>query len=1071
MRQTGQGQEEHPDWNNLDVLSRNRIPARSYCVQYPDFASCSRARERNRRYDSPYVLLLNGDWEFRYCATPADVPTMQALQHQRLDPVAVPSCWQTTGYDRPQYVNVRYPFPGDPPHVPHENPVGIYRKSVRMPLSLRGMRKRLHFQGVASAFHLYVNGRLVGYSEGSRLPAEFDITSLLHEGENELLLFVYKFCTGSWLEDQDCFRFHGIFRDVYIEAMPPQAVHDLRLTTRPLDDKYRRWELGVSADLISYQGDLALLRVRLLRDGKTQIDERERVRLEPASGQGFYSPIRSRGLTSFAYTVDAVEAWSAEAPALYDLFVSLLDPTGQELACVHMSVGFREIRCDGSVLLVNGQPAKLLGVNRHDTHPARGSAVTVADMVRDLLLMKRHNIQCVRTAHYPNDPIFLELCDLLGFYVIAETDLECHGARLLEGGFAALSDNPDWEAAYVERAERLVMRDRSHPSVIFWSLGNESGFGRNIERMADAVRALDTLRPIHYEGADHTERRGFDVISLMYPSVRRLEEELRQSKETRPYFLCEYAHAMGTGPGSLREYTDLIFRYPQLAGGCVWEWCDHALYQTLPDGRVRHAYGGDHGEYPHDGNFCVDGLVSPERVPHTGLLEVKQAYRPLVVQPIDPPGGKFRIVNRRAHTDTKDLRLEWVMLREGLPVARGEVTDFDLAPQAEQVVIIEYGVDLTQTRNEGVPEGPVAASARPFSAHLLADPPEYTVRFVCTTREDKNGIGAGHETGFDEFVIQPGRRALIYEDAGGPLDMTHNGHLSIVTGRRFWLVFNRFSGTFESWRVGDREYLYERRMIPPDGTGMQPQPAGPRVHLLRAFIDNDRRMAETWRQFGYDRLWQEVRKVREECDSTRAVFVVESVLCPLAASPLFDVETRYEINQQGTLAVTVRLHPRRLDLPRLPRFGIRLFLTGSFRNFSWFGLGPHEAYRDMKLSARTGVFQLPVDQLAVPRIKPQETGLRHDIRWLKMADERGWGLLVENGSVFAATAREQMTEDLLVTTHDLDVPTRDGVELLIDQAMDGIGSESCGHPPLPIYQLHSAPMQATFRLTPVRPDP
>lgn len=1060
-----------PDWNNPAVLSRGRIPARSYSVLFPDFASCAGVVEENRRYASPYVLLLNGAWDFRRFASASEVFPVQNLQRTRFDRIAVPSCWQTTGHDNPHYVNIRYPFPGDPPFVPNENPVGVYRRLVRIPVALRGLRKRIHFHGVSAAFHLYVNGRLIGYSEGSRLPAEFDITPMLNEGDNEILVLVYKYATGSWLEDQDCFRFNGIFRDVYIEAVPPVTVHDLRVRTVP-DADFRKWTLRLDADVVSYLGSGAILRARLIRDGTTWLDERIRTVLPPADATSFHSPIRFRGTVELERVMEDVAAWSAETPALYDLYISMLDATGREISCMHTHVGFRKAGFAGQVFQVNCRPVKLLGVNRHDSHPDRGCAVTPADMVRDVVLMKRHNINCVRTSHYPNDPVFLELCDIFGLYVIDEADLECHGAQDLECGFAGLSDNPDWEPAYVDRMVRMVMRDRLHPCIVFWSLGNESGYGRNHEAMATAARALDPDRPIHYEGAIHSGRRGFDMISRMYPDIAALEEELRRNDDPRPQFLCEYAHAMGTGPGSLKEYADLIFRYPQMAGGCVWEWCDHSLRQILPDGRERFTYGGDHGEYPHDGNFCVDGLVSPERIPHSGLLELKQAYRPVTVRAVDPVSGRFRIQNRMSFTGTDTLSLRWFLLREGVTVATGELEPTAVDPLSSQEIAINYGVDFSQ-------EIPTSASEEPlelpgeiptFRPRIEAARPEYSVRIESRLANSTLWAPAGHETGFDEFILQPGRRYLAHTGPGGKLDMTRNGHLTVVTGHRFWILFNRETGTIESWRVGDREILYDKPIAPPDGSGCQPQPAGPRVSLLRAFIDNDRFIREEWKKAGYDRMWQEVRQVRETCGGAEAVFTVESVLCPVAGSPLFDVETVYTVDPHGTLSVTVRINPRRSGLPRLPRFGIRLSLRSVFQEVSWYGLGPGEAYRDMRLGARTGIWRRRIDEMEEPRIFPQENGLRHEIRWLRMHDERGWGLLVENGSVFSAAARRQTVEDLLHTAHACDLPRREMVELCLDQAMEGIGSQSCGQPPLPEYRLPCGPMEATFRITPFRPE-
>ncbi|HEY5466967.1 MAG TPA: glycoside hydrolase family 2 TIM barrel-domain containing protein, partial [Clostridia bacterium] len=596
-----------------------------------------------------------------------------------------------------------------------------------------------------------------------------------------------------------------------------------------------------------------------------------------------------------------------------------------------------------------------------------------------------------------------------------------------------------------------------HACIIFWSLGNESGYGRNHEAMAAIAHELDPGRPIHYEGAFHSEKLGFDMVSRMYPDIAGLEEDLRRNDDPRPQFLCEYAHAMGTGPGSLKEYTELFYKYPQMIGGCVWEWCDHSVREHLPDGREKFTYGGDHGEYPHDGNFCIDGLVSPDREPHSGLLELKQAYRPIVVRAVDPDSGRFRFINRMAHTDTGRYVMRWILLREGLPVMDGEIPAFVVEPLSTREFNIEYGVDFDEGGKED---------------RGRFDPvvPEYAVRFECILREENIWAPAGHEMGFDEFILQPGTRDLRTFETAGKIDMVRNGHLTVVTGNRFWMIFNRASGTIESWRAGDREILHDKRLPPPPGTGVQPQPPGPRIHLLRAFIDNDRFIGQEWKAAGYDRLWQQVRCVVESCDGTQMVVSVDSVLCPISLPPLFDVQTVYVVDRQGTLTVTVRLWPRKPDLPRLPRFGIRLNLRSTFREAKWFGLGPHEAYRDMCMSVRTGVYHMPVADMGEPRIFPQENGVRHGIRWFQLIDDRGYGLLVESGRVFSAAARRQTVEDLMAATHACDVPQRDMIELCLDHEMEGIGSQSCGQPPLLQYRLFCKPMTATFRLTPTRPN-
>ncbi|HLL91287.1 MAG TPA: glycoside hydrolase family 2 TIM barrel-domain containing protein, partial [Tepidisphaeraceae bacterium] len=610
-----------PDWQNLSVLHRNREPARATLWTFADAASAL-AGDRER---SPLFKLLNGDWQFLYCNHPGEVPDDVASEAYsgKWDTIPVPSNWQMHGYGKPNYTNINYPYPIDPPFVPDNNPVGVYRRSFDLPQSwvAAGRRVFVTFAGVNAAFHLYVNGKPAGYSQGTHMPAEFDLTPFVKAGSNSVVAQVYQWCDGSYLEDQDMWRFSGIFRDVYLTSHADTRIEDVTVRTPFTGDDITTGTLDLKvvvknrgADATTYKSTATLLDPA----GK-------QVSASPLAGDANQQP-RSEQTLTLVTPVPAVQLWTAEAPNLYALIVTLTDEKGAVVETMKLNVGFRQLEVRDRALLVNGRKVKLKGVNRHDTHPTRGHAISPEDMRRDAVLMKRHNINTIRTSHYPPDPYVLDLADELGLYVVDEADNETHGFNNA-GDWGTLAKKPEWREAHLDRAVRMVERDKNHPSIIFWSLGNEAGYGPNHDAMAGWIRGRDPTRFTHYESC--FDGPATDVCSRMYTNVGELREQGARTDDPRPFFLCEYAHAMGTGPGSLQDYWDAIYAFDRLIGGCVWEWADHGLLQKVPAGKGAngeteyYAYGGDFGDQPNDGNFCIVGLVWPDRTPHTGLRELK----------------------------------------------------------------------------------------------------------------------------------------------------------------------------------------------------------------------------------------------------------------------------------------------------------------------------------------------------------------------------------------------------------------------------------------------------------------
>ncbi|GAB2964698.1 glycoside hydrolase family 2 TIM barrel-domain containing protein [Streptomyces pseudoechinosporeus] len=947
---------------------------------YEDLAPGTGRRAPRAAFTSDVNRLdLSGTWRFRLSPGPDSAP----LDFLGAEPpgadfttLPVPSHWVLQGHGIPRYTNTAYPFPIDPPHVPAENPTGDHRLDFDLPVGWHRPGTVLRFEGVDSCFRVWLNGQELGTSKGSRLPTEFDVDHALREGTNVLAVRVHRWSSGSYLEDQDMWWLPGIFREVTLVERPAQAVDDLFV--------------HASYDHTTGHGTL-----RVDTDAPAHLTVPE-LGVDAPTGQDL--------------AVGPVDPWTAETPRLYD---AQLTTAGER---IDLRIGFRTVALVDGLLTVNGVPLLLRGVNRHEHHPDHGRALDLATMRADLLLMKQHNINAVRTAHYPPHPAFLDLCDELGLWVMDECDIETHGFIHADWRGNPL-DDPDWQPMLLDRMRRMVERDKNHPSVIIWSLGNESDHGRGLTALADYVRTRDPARPVHYE-RDRTYRHS-DFYSLMYAPVpevdrigQRIEDTppetaddpaLEERRRALPFLLCEYAHAMGNGPGSLAAYQEVFERHPRCQGGFVWEWIDHGLRRRTEDGREYFAYGGDFGDSPNGGTFCVDGLVFPDRTPSPGLTELKQVYATVAIDG-DPGEGRLRITNRQAFADLSHLRFTWTLEDEGVPVADGELK---------------------------VPHVPARTSADATLGALPvpADPVgELWLTVRARLAEDRAWADSGHEVAWAQFPV------------------------------------GRAPQPPESVRALSARTIFHPR------TGM-PTALGPllldgiRLDLWRAPTDNDRGMgpnsvAKDWRRAGLDRM--RTRTVSVQHAEGRTVIETRTAADGTARA----LRARWTWTDTGNeLRLALHVTPEGpWDGLWLPRLGIRLELPPAYDQVRWFGKGPGEAYPDSEQAARVGLFTARVAELQTPYVHPQENGHRAQVRWAELTDPHtGEGLHVTGAPHFGLTVRRWTSEDLDAARHTVDLVERDRLYVHLDLAQHGLGSASCGPGPLPEHQL--AITETDFALT------
>ncbi|MBN1844794.1 MAG: DUF4981 domain-containing protein [Sedimentisphaerales bacterium] len=1040
------------DWENPAVIGRNKQPG--HCTLIP-YASVDQAIQcRFRRDCSRYYQSLNGSWKFHWVEKPADRPVefyRSDFDDSSWDTIRVPGNWQLSGYGRPIYVNVQYPFPPDPPKIPHEyNPVGSYRRSFTVPDDWKDRRIFIHFDGVKSAFYLWINGRPIGYSQGSMTPAEFDITDALRPGPNLLAAEVYRWSDGSYLECQDMWRLSGIYRGVYLFSTPKIHIRDFFVQT-DLDDQYQNAVLRIRTDISApgypagkadFQGRDSGPAKQKLRDriqgwsvqAQLYDDQQQPVLDQPATQSlerilnQHYPQNRRPDFAHLESRVANPRLWSAESPALYLVVLSLHDAAGAVVEVVSTLVGFREVESRDGRLLVNGRPVRLFGVNRHEHDPDFGRAVPISRMIEDIKLMKRHNINAVRTSHYPDNPVWYELCDRYGIYLIDETNIETHGV------FGFLSNQPDWHNAFVERAIRMVERDKNHPSVIIWSLGNETGCGPNHAAMYGWIKERDPTRLIHYEGAQSQPADPFyvDMRSRMYPSIEQIIQLARNDQDPRPVVMCEYAHAMGNSVGNLKEYWDAIRSHDKLIGGFIWDYVDQGLRKTSADGKEFWAYGGDFGDQPNDGNFCCNGIVMPDRTPNPSLYEVKKVYQRIWTTPVDLAAQTVEIYNEYDFTDLANfVQAGWEVSADGKVFQNGELADLSIGPGQKRQVTIPWAPWQSQP---GV---------------------EYHLKVTFALANDTAWAAKGHVVAWDQFPLAPAsgipRPEAVSPAAMAPLTLeAPAGGAITVTGKDFAVRFDRATGRMESWN-----YKGAERIVTPLA-----------ANFWRVPIDNDNGN-QMPRRCG---VWKDAatrpKTVEVTCSQPEPQVVTVKVEAVLAAGDSV-YQCIYSIFGSGDIEVATRIEPKG-QLPEIPRFGMQMALPGRYHQLAWFGRGPHETYWDRKTGAAVGLYSGTVEDNIHVYVRPQENGNKSDVRWVCLTDEAGDGLLVVGRPTIDFSAWPFTMADLESARHVHELPRRDIVTLNIDYRQMGVGGDnSWGMRTHPEYTLYAnKPYSYRFLLRP-----
>jgi len=1001
-------------WENPDVLHVNCEKPRAYFIPYENELKA----EKGIRGKSKYFKSLNGVWKFKYHDSVYMVEdgfyaeNYDAAKRNGWNDLIVPSNWQMHGYDKPHYTNANYPYPCDPPYVPDNNPAGLYIRDFNM-ADVGDKDVYLVFEGVDSCFYVWVNGKFVGYSQVSHMTSEFNISSYIKPGNNRLAVMVLKWCDGSYLEDQDMWRLSGIFREVYLLTRSKPHISDIYIKT-DLNDSFSQGTLKCEMELA----------------GSMQADVR--VVLRDIHGDVLYDQVSSIDKSgTVEIKVDNPDLWSAETPSLYELYLHL----GDEV--ILQKVGFRDIRIKDSAILINGKPIKFKGVNRHDSHPELGHTTPLYHMRNDLLIMKRHNINAVRTSHYPNDPRFLELCDELGFYVIDEADLECHGAGPA-GNMDMISRDPRFEKAYLDRMQRMVERDKNHPSVFMWSLGNESGFGENHIKMAEWAKSRDKSRLIHYEGATNEwgkndlDNSCVDVYSRMYPSIEEMKKMVEtREDEKRPYILCEYCHAMGNGPGDLKDYWDLMYSDTRYAGGFVWEWTDHAVKTKTPDGIEFYAYGGDFGDEPNDGNFCMDGLVYPDRTPHTGLLELKNVYAPVRTEAIDLRKGEIKVTNLYYFSNLSQLVLNWKVEKDGEIIDRGEIEELDVAPQESITVTLPY-------------ELPASSDGR------------YFLIVYYTQNIDTEWAEKGYEVAFTQFELPTGKvnKTLLSKSAMPSIHVEKTDKEIVIAGADFRYVFDLFHGSFSCM-----EY-----------NGVPMISSMPKFNVWRAPTDNDRNIVHRWREQGYDRLGSKIYSIEVSSQDDKHITICsEFSMSSFIKKPALRGKAFWTVYGSGDVLLNARVQVRE-DVPFLPRFGLQLVMPAGNELVEYFGYGPHESYIDKHRSTWKSRFESTVDSMHENYLMPQENGSHYSTEWAVVTNKLGMGLLFVGMDDFSFNASHYTPEDLTKAMHPHELKRRDETIVHIDYMNSGVGSNSCGPELLPQYRLSQKEINFRVRIKPVFKD-
>lgn len=1002
-------------YEDLSVLHENTMPARAYFIP----ASKRMDNLVEHREESDRMQLLNGTWKFQYFNSIYDVqePFFEKdYDTENFDEIQVPSVWQMAGYDTHQYTNIRYPFPFDPPYVPQDIPCGTYVHTFVYHKDENAPKAFLNFEGVDSCFYVWINGSYVGYSQVSHMTSEFDITDLLRDGENSIAVLVMKWCDGSYLEDQDKFRMSGIFRDVYILKRPKQAISDYHIKTR-IEDMLAKVEIEMK-----FYSPLNV---------KISIEDRNGAVVALGS-------IAEEGTA--VLEIASPELWNTENPYLYKLILE----TENEVIVDHIAL--RKIEIKDQIIYLNGQKIKFRGVNRHDSDPVTGFTINPEQITTDLTLMKQHNFNAIRSSHYPNAPFFYEMCDKYGFMVIDEADIEAHGPFMIyrkedtdynrfKRWNEKIADDPVWEEAIVDRVKLMVERDKNRFCIVMWSMGNESAYGCNFEKALEWTKNFDPDRITQYESAryrnyDETyDYSNLDVYSRMYPALSEIQEYLDKDG-SKPFLLVEYCHSMGNGPGDFEDYFQMIQDNDKMCGGFVWEWCDHAIaHGTAENGKPIYAYGGDHGEEIHDGNFCMDGLVYPDRTVHTGLLEYKNVYRPARVISYDKESGELVLHNYMDFDDLKDyVKISYELTQDGLVISKGKLPEVSAAPHSEGKINLKINV--------------------PESGKCY-------LKFIYHLKKELPLLDEDHILGFDEIeVSKDGAKCKLAEKwlqktaVDSELQVSEDDTQIHIKGREFAYTIDKRTALFTEMKFAGREYLNHPMEL----------------NIWRAPTDNDMYIKSEWKKAHYDKAYTrayttEVVQGKHGVKITSHASVVAETV-----QKILDVTITWKIEAAGKIDADIAV-TKDDEFPDLPRFGVRMFLDKKLSAVRYFGMGPQESYCDKHQAASHGLYQANVDDLHEDYIRPQENGSHYDCEYVELNNSR-YGIVASAEKAFSFNASYYTQEELEKKTHNYELTESDSVVFCVDYALNGIGSNSCGPVVLEQYRFDDVLFRFQFTLIP-----
>ena len=1002
-------------YEDLSVLHENTMPARAYFIP----ASKRMDNLVGHREESDRMQLLNGTWKFQYFNSIYDVqePFFEKdYDTENFDEIQVPSVWQMAGYDTHQYTNIRYPFPFDPPYVPQDIPCGTYAHTFVYHKDENAPKAFLNFEGVDSCFYVWINGSYVGYSQVSHMTSEFDITDLLRDGENSIAVLVMKWCDGSYLEDQDKFRMSGIFRDVYILKRPKQAISDYHIKTR-IEDMLAKVEIEMK-----FYSPLNV---------KISIEDRNGAVVALGS-------IAEEGTA--VLEIASPELWNTENPYLYKLILE----TENEVIVDHIAL--RKIEIKDQVIYLNGQKIKFRGVNRHDSDPVTGFTISLEQLTTDLTLMKQHNFNAIRSSHYPNAPFFYEMCDKYGFMVIDEADIEAHGPFMIyrkedtdynrfKRWNEKIADDPVWEEAIVDRVKLMVERDKNRFCIVMWSMGNESAYGCNFEKALEWTKNYDPDRITQYESAryrnyDETyDYSNLDVYSRMYPALSEIQEYLDKDG-SKPFLLVEYCHSMGNGPGDFEDYFQMIQDNDKMCGGFVWEWCDHAIaHGTAENGKTIYAYGGDHGEEIHDGNFCMDGLVYSDRTVHTGLLEYKNVYRPARVISYNKESGELVLHNYMDFDDLKDyVKISYELTQDGLVISKGKLPEVSAAPHSEGKINLKINV--------------------PESGKCY-------LKFIYHLKKELPLLDEDHILGFDEIeVSQKDAKCQLAEKwvektvTDSELQVSEDDTQIHIKGREFAYTIDRRTALFTEMKFAGREYLNHPMEL----------------NIWRAPTDNDMYIKSEWKKAHYDKAYTrayttEVVQGKHGVKITSHASVVAETV-----QKILDVTITWKIEAAGKIDADIAV-TKDDEFPDLPRFGVRMFLDKKLSAARYFGMGPQESYCDKHQAASHGLYHANVDDLHEDYIRPQENGSHYDCEYVELNNSR-YGIVVSAENAFSFNASYYTQEELEKKTHNYELTESDSVVFCVDYALNGIGSNSCGPVVLDQYRFDDVLFRFQFTLIP-----